>query len=174
MYLAIDPGVNLCACAVFGPCGLYQVSSHPPESLRQFNGITRVICEKPRIYPHASPGDPNDLLDLSEVVGIAREAFDAQGTPFQTVAPREWKGQKKKPPHHRRVWLAMKDQDREVLARAVNLTPAEVWAKIERACQTLARTGKVRGYSWDGHNLLDAAGLGIWAINNGIFRDQGV
>jgi len=64
----------------------------------------------------------------------------------------QWKGFVKKPVHHLRLWHVMTDEERA-------LFPAHTFNTIQLACENIARTGLVVGYSFETHNHLDAAAL---------------
>lgn len=167
MALYIDPGVHFHACAVFRGPQLMSVAFVAPETFAD-DGYPRmlpaqVIIEKPQIYPGADEKNPNDLLEVYGAARFAEGAIRQQGGPAaHYVLPREWKGSFKKPPHHRQVWAALSPAERECFARDAGLEVDFIHDKIEAACERLARTGKVTGYSWKAHNLLDAVGLGLW------------
>lgn len=125
----------------------------------------RVMIESPVIYPKGnSEGtrDPEVIMRLRETVGYIRGILAVKGITAATTDPRSWKGQFKKPPHHQRVWSLLLPSERELIAKVLGYTPTHIEAKIERACEQLARTGNVRGYSWNAHNVLDAVGLNLW------------
>lgn len=160
--LYIDPGKVFHAVAKFHDAQLRAVAFIPPNGFPSVFApafASDLVIEKPQIYPGADEKDPNDLLD---VYGAARYSEGLLGIPAHYVLPREWKGSFKKPPHHRQVWAALSQQERECFARDAGLEVEFIGDKIEAACERLARTGEVTGYSWKAHNLLDAVGLGLW------------
>ena len=163
--LYIDPGKLFNAWAVFVGSHLETVYLVAPEvdACDTHKNLTSLIIEKPQIYPGSDEKDPNDCLDVFGAARYAEALIRYRGgPPAQYFYPHEWKSSFKKPPHHRQVWAALSQQEREVFARDAGLEVEFIGDKIEAACERLARTGKVTGYSWKAHNLLDAVGLGLW------------
>jgi len=161
--VACDPGVKESAFAHFE--GRRLVKCYSAKSVK-IRAADFALIEMPRVYPGNGKGDPNHLVDLAAVAGGVQKELEMKGARAEYVHPQKWKGHLKKPPHHARVWLQMSDQDREILARAAGYTPREVKEKIHAACMRLAHSGRVSGYSWKAHNLLDAVGLGLYAIRH--------
>jgi len=58
-----------------------------------------VVVEKMQIYPNERVKDPNDLLEVSKVVGMCHFL----GETVVEYFPREWKGQLPKKIHHDRI-----------------------------------------------------------------------
>ncbi len=180
--LYIDPGVHQHACATFSAGVLLAVALGTPDVFVDapediVRGLTYLVIEKPQIYKGSDEKDPNDCLDVFGAARFAEGCIRARGGPAaQYVLPREWKGQIDKPPHHMRIWSVLSRSEREAFARSadpyIKRTKAEkarpleefIAHKIGDACEALARTGKVTGYSWQAHNLLDAVGLGLWHL----------
>lgn len=163
--LAIDPGVDLCGWSWSVASSIRAVGHSPPDFFAGIVGPVRVMIESPVIYPHGnSEGtrDPEVIMRLRETVGYISGLLAAHGITAATTDPRAWKGQLKKPVHHSRVWALLTERERRLIADACGHTPEFMTNKIERACETLARTRAVTGYSWNAHNVLDAAGLNIW------------
>lgn len=117
-----------------------------------------IACEYPQL--HRGHPRPQDIVDLAFSLGEVRH-HERQGTPVTRYKPSAWKGQQKKPPHHRKIWAAMFDSERELIANIARRSVADCADYIDEACERLARTGKVTGYSWEAHNWLDALGLGL-------------
>lgn len=166
-FLAIDPGVHACACALFGADGRLTavgVNMHPDGKT-----LRGVVIERPVIRGNNTP-DPQTIVDLAWAGARFAYAF---GVPVHEVTPQQWKGQVPKPIHHARVL-------REFLLDHVRGTPEYTvldrcvpgWAeRIDRAQALVAKApGKYPGAkaygSWEGHNLLDAVALGVWAREN--------
>jgi hypothetical protein len=163
----IDPGVEQSACALFTSGVLEGVLFVTPAALVGFDrgDLYAAVIENPRISGQTRGKDPNDLMDLAVVVGDLRGVIRARcGVEAELVAPVSWKGNEVKPIHHSRVWAALAPAERLTLADCIGWTPEEVEAKIEEACQKYAQLGRVVGYSWRAHNLLDAVGLGLWGL----------
>lgn len=163
MRIGIDPGVHQWAWALgeseLLACGL-------TSDVNFFAGLTRLtgaLIEFPRIYPGVPDKRPQDLLDLAGAAGEARQALRTAGVYAKYIFPQDWKGQVKKPISHHRIWRELTLAERERAAAGIGMPAAAIEAKILEACQTLARTGEVKKYSWAAHNVLD--GIGIWCCD---------
>lgn len=171
--LYIDPGVHALACAWFRDGVLVGTCMAPREEFAPKGWpIPRaqedaLVIERMRVYAN-KPGkgeDPNDLIDVTQAAAFAEGAIVARGGPRALwVYAADWKGQIKKPIHHRRIWSVLTPSERAVLAAAIGMTQEAIHEKIEAACKRLAVTGKVTGYAWTAHNLFDAVGLGLWHL----------
>ena len=124
----------------------------------------RAVIETPRIYPHDPPRRPNDILELATAAGRLEGWLQRHSIVTRLVFPLDWKGQVKKPIHHQRIWRVLDERERDLVAEAALMSTKAIEAKIYRACDTLAKTGAVRRYSWKAHNLLDAVGIGLWDL----------
>lgn len=160
----IDPGKHKSAAACFVATKLehvWWVASFGPEPAWPH----AVVIERPEVYPGPQPTRSNDVVELAMKAAELGGQLQALGAPTpRYVRPREWKGQVPKPIHHRRVWSVLDARERAVLCQIARYTAGEVELRIETACRRYAETGKVRGYSWQAHNLLDAVGLGLWDL----------
>lgn len=76
---------------------------------------TNVVIEKMRIYPNERVKDPNDLLEVSKVVGMCHFL----GETVVEYEPREWKGQVPKETHHKRILKALNSLEIEVLGKYI-------------------------------------------------------
>jgi len=164
--VTIDPGVHRHAIAYGEGEALDQVYFETIEGLapNAFRPSTYVTIENPRIGRQTRGKDPNDQMDLAVAVGELRGVFRTRGIVAELLTPSEWKGSVKKPLHHWRVWQTLRLAERQRFAEGAarygrTKTPADIEAKIKAACLRLKLTGEVSGYSWQAHNLLDAAGL---------------
>jgi hypothetical protein len=170
LRLYIDPGVHFHACALFRDRELQTVSFVAPDTFAD-NGcpfppreLVDLVIEKP-VLRGPNGKDPNDCVDVFGAARLAEGAIRYQDGPKAFyVIPEDWKGSFKKPPHHRQVWANLTPEEHAVFARDAGLEVHFIADKIEAACQRLARTRKVSGYSWKAHNLLDAVGLGLWHL----------
>lgn len=168
--LYIDPGVHHLACAHFHDLRLLSVSFIPREAFLAgaAGGVTlfEVVIEKPQIYEGSNDEkDPNDCVDVAMAAAFAEAAIRARGgPPAQYVLPRDWKGQLKKPHHHERIWSVLDAGEKDAFARDSGHMVEEISAKIDRACELLVHSKKVKEYKWKAHNLLDAVGLGLWHL----------
>lgn len=111
----------------------------------------RIFIEKPFHDPQrGTPGDPNDLIDLTA------SGFWIAGriaAPLEWRLPAEWKRQRKKPIHHRAIFEnILTTSERELFAE-------DTHEYIVAACKRYAKTGKVTGYKREATNHLDAIAL---------------
>ena len=140
---AVDPGVSVAGWAIFEGdrltmCGLAMGNTWY-QTARDLPDIHAdiLVVEHPVAYPRSAV-NPNNLIKLGIMAGAAAMSFDAAEVLAPT--PREWKGQTPKEIHNRRVLL--------------KLTP------IEKAIH-----GQVKVPQYLVHNMTDAVGLGLWALN---------
>lgn len=154
---AIDPGKRKHAIAIFDAGRLAGLTM----SAAGISGARQCVIEKPRVYQSATGKDPNDLIDLSISIGRVARDYERDGVPVRFVEARAWKGSAKKPTSHRRIWSKLSASERLVVSVALKLPEAAIWKKIEDACKRLAVDGRVTGYQWRAHNLLDAIGIGL-------------
>ena len=159
---AVDPGQRLHAVAEFLD-GVFAGAEMRPMVAGPRYRPDQVICEVPEVYPGQTKGT-KDLMALRGRVGGIEEWCHYQRIPLVGVLPRRWKSQQPKPVHHWRIWTVLKAHEQQTFGRCVGRTGIDVEEYIHRACTTLAQTGKVAGYSRRDHNLLDATGLGLWAL----------
>jgi len=145
--VAIDPGVKLMAMAEFLRDELQAVHvfrgdslEETTRSLAQFRDARelRLVIEKPVIYdPRKWKGDPNDLIREALAAGAAAACFPNGSLSY--IRPADWKGQRKKPIDNRYT-LALLNSDERELLDGVNLLRSLM------------------------HNVLDAVGIGLWAV----------
>ena len=167
ILLAIDPGVARCAFAWVENRTIVHVEYVPPEMARTLENrdlISQIIVERP-VYQGAR-SDAARVEDLMALSWSGCQAAYSIGPPVIEVSPQRWKGTEAKPPHHMRLL--------DVLTQAeLKLFPAETRKRVVAAAERYALSpGKypsAKAYGkWDGHNLLDAAALGLWQV--GRFR----
>lgn len=166
LRLYIDPGKHFHACALFSDECLSLALFHPPEAVPfgACDPLADIVIEKP-VLRGPNGKDPNDCVDVFGAARLTEGFIRARGGPAAFyVIPEDWKSQFKKPPHHRKVWAALSPTERVIFASHAGYDVDEIRDRIEAACQRLARTRKVTGYSWKAHNLLDAVGLGLWHL----------
>ena len=160
--IAIDPGLRGCGVAVFHDGKIAQagyirgaktgrgpaVWSVMAQAVRNEVFMwepenTPLAIERPQVYTVGkSKGDPDDLLELTGVVGAI---CYAHGGPVTAYRPREWKGQLPKEIHHNRI--------RKHLAAEGRLEATE--RLLAGVPPSLA------------HNVWDAIGLGRFALSRG-------
>jgi hypothetical protein len=180
----IDPGEHRSAVAVFdGPELVSLEWIKPGEVWPGLDLVDRIVIEKPRLYPrHPRPGN---ILNLGWGGALVAGAFrpnlviaapDARcdvklpkGTRALIVyEPVQWKGGVKKPPHHLRCWEVLGPHERALFNALRNargkVSRISVEARIRAAVAKLAKSRKVKGYSFEAHNLLDAMALGLFFL----------
>ena len=155
MLLAIDPGLDT-GWALFTDagelvaCGL----GDPRMSDRhRVSEIRSVVIEQPFIYPRGQTKNPNDVLALAlnagEWAGLYR-----QWAEVKYVLPFQWKGSVPKAISHSRIWGKLGDTEKTVVDLAM---------ERGRSCTTKALGRPIA--SSRRHNVLDAVGLGLFAVS---------
>ncbi len=148
--MSIDPGKGVCGWAKFQDsngrllaCGLVRGKTFGDMSfeIKRTLGNTyvdRLVVEKPQVYQQRMwKGDPNDLIDVAIVGGMAAQAIDF-GI-FEDVTPRKWKGTRPKKVCNKLTLDTLDDGELEVY-RSI-----DVFASLR-------------------HNVLDAIGIGLWRL----------
>jgi len=152
--IAIDPGVKMCGFAKFIGGRLVDAGVLRATKTKELNdkaqymaylitqymsiigGYTLAI-ERMRVYNKLQQkGDPNDLLDVAYVSGVIAGRVARYTHKILTPTAREWKGTIEKPIHHERI--------------------KRDCPQAEPLAQKTAKTYR--------HNVYDAIGLGLWAI----------
>jgi hypothetical protein len=144
---AIDPGLTsgwaqFTAKKLSG-AGVFREHDYPAVWHRGYEQT--LVIEVPRIYPHRSKGDPNDIVQLALTVGEIRGHYRPQVTRIVETYPASWKGQVPKEIHHARVLKQLADDETRILAPHAR------------------RFSKTHPHGFD-HNLLDAVALGLWFL----------
>lgn len=172
--VAIDPGEHKSAAAIFDGTELVGLEwLFPGFESAHADKADRTVIEKPRLYPgHPRPAN---ILNLAWGGALVAAAFRPQRVIYnpesrcgvkipRAVAralivyePSQWKGNVKKPAHHMRCWRKLDAHERMLFEPCTE-------EKIKTAVNKLARTGKVTGYSFETHNLLDACALGMYHL----------
>lgn len=144
MLLAIDPG-QTSGWALFTPKGglLLGCGLGSPEKFRWYvaSALSKVVIEKPVIYPGGRTKNPNDVLSVAVNAGEWGGRYLQQGTTVEYVTPAGWKGQTPKDVSHARIYGKLTDEEKAVL---------------DTAGGGLAASKR--------HNMLDAVGIGLWAV----------
>lgn len=151
ILLAIDPGASTgWAEFVYGEAGVYK--GMPGLVAAGANAADRVcrpkpdvlVIEKPRIYPMRNmKGDPNDIVTLAVTMGRLLERHHCSRV--HQPHPQQWKGQITKDAHHAKIFSALRPAEQEIAA--------------------LAGKGLSKKAVSD---MMDAIGLGQWAIRAGL------
>jgi hypothetical protein len=159
---AIDPGVHKSWCSRFERGRLVSVfylhSTTMPDKLQDAD---LVLWERPQVDARTRVSVPA-IVDLAvEGATIAGIMAGVLGCPIQAVTPSTWKGSVPKPLHHARLIQALNRSE-------VAILPEGSQDRIRAACAAMrnrpGRPGATYYGSWDGHNALDAAGLGAWKV----------
>lgn len=144
--LAIDPGVSS-GFAVFDinlklvTCGL----SNPRKFRTNQAPFDRVVIEHPMIYPHGRTPDPNSIVKLAANAGEWAGRFgdySKEESNVRYVFPRDWKGTINPDVCNQRVWSALELDEQNT---------------VDLCCKGMAPSKR--------HNVLDAIGIGLFAIN---------
>ena len=179
LTIGVDPGTERHAFAVSGP-GVTEVGFCSPNGVFPLRQDTRYVIEMPRrVHDTSTDGDIIMLARAAERFAARNEArseWQKRGYTLSKpkltvdfVSPDDWKMTRKKPHVHLSVWETLLPCERQVIAtfaKTHKLRPNTVDGiaqKINTACERLAKTGKVSGYSWSLHNILDAVGIALWA-----------
>ncbi len=124
------------------------------------------LYEQPQVYPYGKlslsrmTAQANDLIAIG-CMGAQVAAFMANGQGTGSIKPREWKGQVKKPQHHRKVLQVLTASEAQLLADAFDDDTAQLQAYVEAACAGSPYSAQVT-------DLLDAVALGL--ADNGRLR----
>lgn len=151
VLVSLDPGKHAVGYAIFvdrelKACGLAENASdviyhwhiYPERACFGRSWPERVVMEIPKIYDRRRwKGNPNDLLPVA--ANGALIAGTLRPTHFEVVIPEDWKGQTPKEIQNTR--------DQRVLS------PAEL--AVLKAVPVAA--SKL-------HNVIDAVGIGLWAL----------
>jgi hypothetical protein len=166
VIIAIDPGnarnEGECACAFFDAgkmvrLGYFDYDNARAYAKRSHQDDAAVVVELPMIYPGGHQR-PNDLINLAAAGFLVAGAFQAKRIVRYT--PREWKGQKPKPPCHWLAWQVLTPAERR-------LFPVDTEARIKNGIEVNApRLYKqpLKEYSFKAHNLLDACAIGLFHL----------
>lgn len=144
--VSIDPGLSGCGVAIFSDgildSAVYPTVSKEGSRVQRWACMSRevylamrtcdvLVVEVPRVYPGVRREDPNDLLDLTGVLGGIL-AIGCYRSAVQYY-PSEWKGQVPKKVMNARVLSKLSEWERLGIANAGAKT----------------------------HNILDAVGIGL-------------
>ena len=172
--IAIDPGYGNktfgCACAMVVDASLVRawferslIHEGVLNQIRKGLRVDAIVWEKPlhRERDEAFKGIPvSTLIELASAgSGLAREFAALSGAVVKSVYPHEWKGSSRKPSHHGRLWASLTSGERALLGGDDTLDRINA-AKRAGALDRWARPGAHYYGTWQGHNLLDAAGIG--------------
>jgi hypothetical protein len=115
-----------------------------------------VAVEKPQQDGRSRAVPPKVLIDLAWNGALVAAAL--RPSELVTYTPTEWKGSVSKPVHHLRIWAELSEFERKAF-------PADTEERIRKGAEATARNaGKLTAYAFEAHNLLDAAGLGLFHL----------
>lgn len=117
-------------------CGL------APNAQPLIAGVQRLVIERPTIYPGRQKARPRDIITLAlragQWAGIVKRATNIEA---EYVEPFAWKGTVRKDIHHARIQATLLPGERLM---------------VEEGCKGVAASKR--------HNVLDAVGLGLFAV----------
>lgn len=145
--MTVDPGKAGLGWAVFDDGRLMETgileNGSMVEAVRMLERVSSrwrpdaSVIEVPQVYPQrVQKGDPNDLIDVAVIAGIAVAVLSTFCVP-QLVRPHKWKGSRPKAVDNQRT-LGLLDADE---------------------LDVLKKSG---ASSSKQHNVLDAVGIGLW------------
>lgn len=145
MLLSIDPATKdgRVGWALFDSNTLTACGRGAPPTNR-LTAVTEAVIEHPVIYPHGRTPNPNSIVKLAVSAGEMAGVLMANGISVRYVEPRAWKGTLDPNTCCRRAWGRLGATER-VLAAPFEPEP----------------TGDIKGTK---HNVLDAIGLGLFAV----------
>ncbi len=134
--LAIDPGLTT-GWAILADGVLVDVGLGDPRHLRT-RPFSKVLIEKPQVYPGCSAKKSNDLITLAIMVGRYAEVHSDK--PVEFILPHEWKGSIDADVCTRRIVTSLSNDERSLLK------------------------AKLPGLVSKDHNAIDAVGLAKWSL----------
>lgn len=158
IILSIDPGVAESAQALIQHERLIEVGFRSLGAwLWRGEAVDLVVVERPEYQgARSDAARTQDLLALS---WAGAKAAYSVGVEVREVTPREWKGSTPKPVHHLRLWEdCLNDAERKLFAPD---TGRRIMQAAEKCALRPGKPGASYYGRWDGHNLLDAAALGL-------------
>lgn len=147
--LAIDPGAHSLGWASFQDGLLMSAGwagDQTPSAIARLKPFQRptdlIVVEVPQVYVARSGAPPGDLVDVAVMAGLVIGLAVSKGAEIvQTPRPAEWKGQVPKAVLHSRLW---------------SLLSAVEEASLRADLSAVATSKR--------HNVLDAVGIGLWAL----------
>lgn len=142
--VAIDPGINFCGVASFKNKNLVYCKLINTKEFLGHTGVflnskdIKYYIELPQIYQQKLwIGNPNDLINLAVIVGRLQQILGAKET--ELISPHLWKGSVKKEIMLKRIRKLLTIKEKKLFLDLV-LPKSKA------------------------HNVLDAIGLGLWAV----------
>lgn len=160
--LAIDPGAHECAFAGFDDRRILGRSWFAVVPDCAFAPTDEVVVERMQLDERSYHIDLHGTFACM-AAGLRAAGFaEGRGAKLVQLTPSEWKRSEQKPVQHARMWdVVLTPTEREILGGT------DTRVVIERALEKGAsRRWKITGAkcypsTWKGHNLLDAAALGL-------------
>lgn len=170
VLVAIDPGYAKrgqgCAVALFVSGVLASVrflrpANATPDALAVC--ATLVVWECPQVDDRTRCSVPH-VVELAAVGAELAGLFaGACGAKLERVTPSQWKGSTPKPVAHARMWERLSFAERALLGGDTTIERVHA-AQRAGALERWAREGAHYYGAWQGHNTLDAVGLGLWKL----------
>jgi len=170
VLVAIDPGYTKrgkgCAVAVFCNGALIHVHFARPETISANELCVcagDVVWECPQVDARSNASVPA-IVQLAAVGGVLAGLYaGACGCRAVAVVPSAWKGSAPKPIAHGRDWERLREAERDLLGGDGTIARIDA-AKRAGALDRWGKPGATYYGTWQGHNLLDAVGLGMWRL----------
>jgi len=148
ILITVDPGCVL-GVAVFRNSVLLDVGLLSAPTIRDLHfrlhqlfskySPRHAVVEVPQVYQQRRwKGDPNDLIDVAVLAGIAGAALAPFCEPL-FITPHVWKGNRPKSVDNEYTLSKLSAVEREIVDRCS-------WPKAQA------------------HNVLDALGIGLWSL----------
>ena len=135
------------------------------DTLRALH-VATVVWEEPQIDTRTRASTPA-VVHLAAVggtlagmlAGMCREV--AHVVP---VAPSAWKGSTPKPVAHARLWGVLDEREQRLLGGEATRMTIEAAQRAGALARWAREGGSYYPGAWTMHNLLDAVGIGAWAL----------
>ncbi len=160
MLLAIDPGANtgwatFDSCRRLTACGLVSGPASPLPPM----AVARVVIECAELRGRGEK-NPNSILLMARVAGEWWGRYHSHCPEY--ILPADWKGTTPKDIDHRRTFA--------------RLAPFEELAALVRGCAGVSpKSAPIDAAIHEGltksdkrANILDAIGIGLWAVGRGV------
>jgi hypothetical protein len=171
-FITIDPGYARsgegCAVAFFRDRRLVRVMFARPEEVTfvglYFDRCECILWEEPQIDKRTYAAT-RETVKLAAIGGVLAGMFAGKcGCRAQGIAPSQWKGSLRKPQMHSRIWRHLAEDEKDLLGGELTKRAIDE-AKRKGALDRWSRPGGAYyPRSWYTHNLLDAVGIGMWAL----------
>lgn len=175
--LSLDSGLRDCGVALYdestlSECALVRSPVRKDRDAVAWNAMAETVVnwtleqgdppdvlvyEMMEAYESNSAAKNNQILQLAGVLGATCREFSlVGGTQFIGYLPKQWKGNIKKDPHHRRITGAY--------SKATGKFRPGILTEAELEIYAAARDGVPDGLR---HNILDGIGIGLYHVRRG-------